>query len=231
MKKIVACIPVRGGSRRIPRKNMLVLDNETLIARKIRQLKDIAAVVVGSDDDEMLEEAARHGAFTVRRQCTNEGSDSANSMLREFANLIETHRPDIVLWCHVTSPFVSTETYRKAIEEFEKGLDGGYDSLVSVKEVREHLWCSDMRTPMYPLEQCRVRHICAGDLEPIYQQTGGIFIQPYEQMKSNGYFFGNRPRLFVMSDYESVDINTMDDWVCAKALYEYRKSNVVSSGA
>lgn len=223
---VIFCIPVRGGSRRIPRKNMLVLDGESLIARKIRQVSPLGTVVVGSDDDEMLEEAVSHGAISVRRARTDEGRDSANDMIGEFMKILSAlegeglFHPKTIVWSHVTSPFVSTETYRKALEEFEKGLDEGYDSLVGVKEVREHLWCSDMRTPMYPLEQCRVRHICAGDLEPIYQQNGALFIQRFQQMKSDKYFFGNHPRLFVMSDYESVDINTMDDWACAKALYE-----------
>ena len=74
-EKTYFLIPVRGGSRRIPRKNMLELDGETLLARKIRQCSYLGTVIVGSDDDEMLKEAERCGAMTVRRgQCSKQPS-------------------------------------------------------------------------------------------------------------------------------------------------------------
>ena len=223
--KTVFCIPVRGGSRRIPRKNLLELGGETLIHRKVRQLLPLGTVVVGSDSDEMLEEARRTGAVAVRRRCTDEGRDSANDMIHEMMGLVEPLEPKTVVWCHCTNPFVSTDTYRRAVAEFERCIGEGYDSLVSVKEVREHLWRNDMRTPMYSVEQCRIRHICAGELEPIYQQNGAIFIQPYEKMAENSYFFGEKPELFVMSEYESFDINTPEDWICCQVLYEHGKEN------
>lgn len=210
-------IPVRGGSTRIPRKNMLVLNGETLIARKIKQVSPLGKVYVGSDDDEMLEEARRHGAIAVRREMTNEGHDSANDMIKEFVGLVEPCTT--VVWSHVTNPLLSTETYKRAIDEFYKALQDGYDSLVSVHEVHGHYWNADMRTPLYNVTWCRnVRHLCANELPPLYEQTGGIFIQPYEQMKKNSYFFGERPYLFVTNDLESIDINTPEDWVCCQAL-------------
>jgi len=215
-EKIVACIPVRGGSKRIPRKNMLVLEGETLIARKIRQLKDFATVVVGSDDNEMLEEASKHGAFAVRRQCTNEGADSANSMIKEFMGLIADHNPDVVIWAHCTNPFISTSTYKKALEEFDNGLREGFDSLVSVHEIHGHYWQNN--NPLYPLDKCKIKHICANDLSPLYEQDGGIFIQPYWRMKDNNYFFGDKPKLFVVPEEEFCDVNTPKDWLIAQTL-------------
>lgn len=210
-------IPVRGGSKRIPRKNMLVLNGETLIARKIRQVSPLGKVYVGSDDDEMLDEARRHGAIAVRRKMTNEGHDSANSMIAEFTGLVEPCTT--VVWCHVTNALLSTETYKRAIDEFYKGLQNGYDSLVSVHEIHGHYWNADMRTPLYNVTWCRnVRHLCANELPPLYEQTGGIFIQPYEQIKRNNYFFGDRPWLFVEPENEFCDINTMRDWEVCKAL-------------
>ena len=198
---------------------MLVLDGETLLARKIRQVSTLGTVVVGSDDDEMLEEAVRNGAIAVRRARTNEGRDSANMMIGEFMELIEHLEPETAVWCHCTNPLVTTRTYARALESFEKGLGEGYDSLVSVHQIHGHYW--SFGKPLYDLESCRRWHICANELPPIYEQTGGIFIQRYEQMRRNTYFFGARPMLFVTNDMESIDINTPEDWVCCKALYEY----------
>ncbi len=210
-------IPVRGGSTRIPRKNMLVLDGETLIARKVRQVSPLGKVYVGSDDDEMLEEARRHGAIALQRKKTNEGCDSANDMIKEFLGLIEPC--STVVWCHVTNALLSTDTYKRAIDEFYKALQDGYDSLVSVHEIHGHFWYPDMRTPLYNATWCRnVRHLCANELPPLYEQDGGIFIQPYEQIKSNAYFFGERPFLFPIPEDEFMDINTPRDWQFCQAL-------------
>ena len=216
---VVFCIPVRGGSKRIPRKNLLVLDGETLIARKIRQLSWLGTVVVGSDDDEMLEEASRHGAIAVRRTKTNEGRDSANDMIGEFMELIEPIHPSTVVWAHCTNALLSTQTYSRALDSFWKGTEYGYDSLVSVKESKEHYW--SFGKPLYDLESCRRWHICANELAPLYFQDGGIFINWYSDMKRHHYFFGELPQLFVIPNNEFMDINTPEDWECCKALYEY----------
>ena len=214
-------IPVRGGSTRIPRKNLLVLDGETLIARKVRQLLPLGKVVVGSDDEEMLEEAGRSGAETARRTKTNEGEDSANQMIAEFLDLIEPC--DTVAWCHCTNPLISTETYRKAIETYRDRRQYDYDSLVSVHEMHEHFWYADRRTPAYNVTWCRnVRHLLAGETPPMYIQDGSIFIQPYARMKENHYFFGERPWLFKVPDEEFCDLNTPEDWEMCRALHEFR---------
>lgn len=220
--RLIFVIPVRGGSRRIPRKNMLMLGGETLIARKVRQVSTLGTVVVGSDDDDMLAEAEKAGAIAVRRAKTNEGRDSANAMWKEFMELIEPLEPTTVVWTHVTSPLTGTETYKKALEEYRLALRDGYDSLISVTAVREHFWCTDMRTPMYNVTWCKnVRHLCANELPPLYKQTGAIFIQPYKQAKQCPYFFGDRPKLFVTDYMKSFDLNTPEDWVCLQALYEF----------
>ena len=221
---IVFCIPVRGGSKRIPRKNMLELDGETLIARKIRQVSSLGSVVVGSDDEEMLAEARRHGAVTVRRQCTDEGRDTANDMWKEFMLLLAPmllgceHRTTIA-WVHTTNPLISTMTYHAALVEYEMALKTGYDSLVSVHEIRGHYWSEDGQ-PLYDVDRCRVHHQCAGELPPILEQDGGIFLQPYKQALENAYFFGQRPYLFKIPEMEFLDINTMRDYLLAKAIVE-----------
>ena len=219
MNELSFLIPVRGGSKRIPRKNMLVLDGETLIARKIRQVSPLGKVYVGSDDDEMLEEARRHGAIAVRREMTNEGHDSANDMIKEFVGLIEPC--ETVCWAHVTNALISTTTYNQAYAKYLEARKDGYDSLVSVHEIHGHYWNADMRTPLYNVTWCRnVRHLCANDLSPLFEQDGAFFFQPYEQMKRNSYFFGDRPYLFKIPEDEFLDVNVPRDVVMLKAILE-----------
>lgn len=215
---ITICIPVRGGSRRIPRKNLLTLGGESLLARKIRQTLPLGRVVVGSDDAEMLQEAERCGAETIRRKCTNEGRDSANDMIAEFMRLIPPC--ETILWAHCTNPFISTATYADALACYYLAREEGYDSLFSVRELRGHFWDSKGE-PLYDLDRCRERHICANDLDPIYEQDGGIFIQSYAQMRKNHYFFGSRPLMYTIEEAEYCDINTPLDWEICQWRFEH----------
>ena len=222
---VTFCIPVRGGSRRIPRKNLIEVDGETLLGRKVRQLSILGMVVVGSDDEEMLEEARRYGAETVRRQCTNEGPDSANAMIAEFMGLIEDYKPETVAWCHCTNPLLSSRTYARALDAYKDALRDGYDSLISVHEIHGHFWHADMRTPCYNVTWCRnVRHLLASELPALYEQDGGLFIQSYKRFVETSYFFGDRPKLFKIPDEEFLDINEPKDVKVLHALIDDEKA-------
>ena len=217
--EVTAVIVARKGSVRVPCKNMLPLGNETLISRKIRQLKacqNIDRVVFGSDSDEMLEHAAKQGAEAIRRPdfYCDEKVASANDMISNMCSLIET---DVVVWAHCTNPLLSSETYDKAVQTFFDNQTE-YDSLLSVVEFKEHLWGTDKKPLNYNPYQ--PRHVPARELPPYYMQDGGIFIQPHKQMLENKYFFGKKPFLFTIPEDEFLDINNMRDYLLAKSIIE-----------
>ena len=217
-KEITAVIVARKGSKRILSKSLLKLNNETLIERKIQQLKNsilINRIVVGSDSDEMLSIAQKAGAEIVKRPdyYCDESVATANDMIKNMCDLIST---DIVVWAHCTNPLLSSQTYDNAISVFIKNYPK-YDSLLSVTELKEHLWKDNKPLNYNPYA---AKHTPARDLPPLYMQDGGIFIQPYCQMKKNSYFFGQRPCLFKIPSEEFLDINEMKDYLLAKALLE-----------
>lgn len=217
--EVSAVIVARKGSVRVPNKNMLPLGQETLISRKIRQLKackNIDRVIFGSDSEEMLEHAKKAGAEVVRRPdfYCDERVASANDMIANMMNLIKT---DIVVWSHCTNPLLSPQTYDNAINDFFKYYPQ-FDSLLSVVEFKEHLWGTDKKPLNYNPYQSR--HTPAKELPPYYMQDGGIFIQPYEQMSKNHYFFGKKPYLFTIPEDEFLDINNMRDYLLAQLLID-----------
>lgn len=112
---------------------------------------------------------------------------------------------------------LSAQTYDNAINKFIE-LYPEYDSLLSVVELREHLWNKKEKPLNY--NPYGPRHIPARELPPYYMQDGGIFIQPYKQMKSNSYFFGKNPYLFKIPNEEFLDINDKRDYLLARAILE-----------
>lgn len=219
--EITAIIVARKGSVRIKNKSMLKLGDDTLISNKIKQLKkckNINRIVFGSDSDEMLKHAKSYGAETVKRAeyFCDERLASANDMILNMLDLIKT---DIVVWAHCTNPLLSSKTYDDAIQTYLINLNNGYDSLLSVVEFQEHLWNENKKPLNYnPYSK---RHVPAKELPKYYMQDGGIFIQPYNQMKNNSYFFGKKPYLYVIPYREFLDINTERDYIVARCLLGY----------
>lgn len=223
--EITAVVVARKGSVRIKSKSMLELGGRSLIERKILQLKatrQIHRVVFGSDCGQMRSIARAAGAEVVERGAyfCDESRASANEMIGEMMSLIRT---DVVVWAHCTNPLISAHTYDAAISAFLSNIPR-YDSLCSVVELREHLWCGDKHTPLN-YNPYASRHTPAKALPPLYMQDGGIFIQPYAQMKANSYFFGKKPYLFEIPKEEFLDINEMRDYLLARAIVEYGVAN------
>ncbi len=216
--KIAALVPVRSGSKRIPNKNLELIGDETLLGRKLRQLKScqsITDIYVGTDSDKLAAEADKYSVEVVYRDpvCCDEAQASANMMIADFVKRVSC---DIVVWVHVTNPFVGSATYDSAVKCFLMSELKGYDSLMSVKGIQEHLW-----TPNgFPLNYnpYKERHTLAKELPTYYQQTGAFFIQHHNSMKSNSYFFGKRPYMYETTELEAVDINTPYDLMLANAI-------------
>ena len=118
-----AVIPARGGSKRLPRKNVQSLFGKPLIVWSIEACLDadeVDAVFVSSDDDEILDLATRHGARTIRRPATLaddatpkiEAIRHAHTWLRDEQGL----EPDIIVSVQANSPEMSARDLDKAIE-------------------------------------------------------------------------------------------------------------------
>ena len=217
-KEVSAIIVARKGSKRIKSKSLLKLNGESLIERKIHQLqkcKNVDRIIFGSDSDEMLKLAKLAGAEVVHRpECfCNEELASANDMIKNMMDLVET---DVVIWTHCTNPLITPSTYDNAISTYFDNLDK-YDSLLSVVELKEHLWKDNKPFNYNPYAK---RHIPARELPPLYMQDGGIFIQSYANMKNNSYFFGKKPYLFIIPEKEFLDINNWKDYILAKGIIQ-----------
>ena len=223
MNEVTAIIVGRKGSQRIPNKVVQPFSDTTLLELKIKQLQScemIDRVVVGSDGSDILDIAASAGAETVVRPdyFCDETKASANEMIGNMCSLIDT---DVVVWTHCTNPLLTSETYDNFVQLFFEKEKEGYDSVLSVDEVREHLWGEDKKPLNY--DPYGERHPLAKTLPSLYKQNGGIFIQRHDNMKTNSYFFGSKPYIKVSPVEESVDINTWYDFSIAEFLYERSK--------
>lgn len=215
---VTAIVPAKGTSSRVPGKNMRDFAGRPLLQVKVEQLlacPRVDEVVVGSDDERVLELARQLGATPMLRDeyhC-DETRCPANDMLYDLARRATG---DVVLWAHCTNPLVQPKTYAAAVSAYEDGLANGYDSLMSVTKLRGHFWRGD-ETPLNftPLAN---PHPLASSLQPLFAQDGAIFIQSREQMVRLRYFYGARPLMFELDAYEGLDINWEADFRVAESL-------------
>ena len=134
--RIVCIIPARGGSKRIPRKNIMEFCGKPLIVWSIEQAKAsqyIEDVYVSSDDDEILRVSTEHGAIKIKRP-SQYAVDSALSEPVLAHALGNMDNPDIVVFLQATSPIRGAEDIDDAITQF---LMSGKDSLFSISTSQE----------------------------------------------------------------------------------------------
>ena len=120
-----------------------------------------------------------------------------------------------VLWTHVTSPFICSNTYSQVIEKYLENLCH-FDSLMTVTKIQKFIW-NDRKPVNYNrnLEKWPKTQT----IEPLWEVNSGIFLAHKSIYESNKDRIGNTPCLFELSDDRAFDIDWMTDYKIAEALY------------
>lgn len=221
MRKIVAVIPVRAGSRRLKNKNILPFGDSNLLIHKIRQLKKVEGieVVVSSDSHEMLHMADVEGVGIHLR--SRMYADEVSVPFGEVvANVCEAIEADDIMWAPCVCPLTDTGDYEDALRVYRENVPANNDSLASFESVKMFLW--DAKGPInYGLG---LKHVRSQDLPDMYRMVNGMFIAPREKMIEWKYFHGRNPYKYILDKKAAVDIDDELDLVCARAYLRSEKS-------
>ena len=213
MTSTLCVIPARGGSKGIPRKNLADCAGKPLIAWTIEQALAVGGmhVVVSTEDAEIAEVAAAHGAAVIARPPELAEDTTATEPVVEHAIAVRTaagERPDRVMLLQATSPVRRPGTLARALAELD---ESGADSLVGVVPQAPFLWwAGDPPTADYDVAARPRRQ----DLTPDrlrYRETGSLYVTRTEVYLDQHNRLGGRIHLFVMDEVEGVDIDTPHD--------------------
>ena len=227
----IAIITARGGSKRIPRKNVKPFMGKPMIAYAIAaalESKLFDEVMVSTDDAEIAETAKAHGAavpFLRSAATANDFATTAdvlNEVIAEYAKLGVAF--DEFCCIYPCVPFLTGELLREAHEDFAASAA---DSLMPVvkysfpiqRAVRRNAeGFLEYREPENKLKRSQ-------DLEPMYHDVGMFYFH-----KTASFCAKNaRMAMFEMPEERVQDIDTLDDWKMAEMKYKIlcgQKGNV-----
>lgn len=211
--KTVALIPIKMGSKRVPKKNIRQFYDGTplmhFIQRACLDSKLIDEVYVYCSD-ESVRQYVLPGAKFLKRPAELDGDDkNANDIIREFMKSVPA---DIYVNAHATSPFARPETIDDCIS---KVMSGEYDSAFCAENVKEFMWMNGKPLNFDPDHFPRTQ-----DLPPIYVETSIAYVFARETFEKYHRRVGIRPYVKEVGKIEAVDIDYPEDFEIADAIYK-----------
>jgi CMP-N,N'-diacetyllegionaminic acid synthase len=223
--KILALITARGGSKRLPGKNIRILGGKPLIVWSIEVAKnvdEICDVLVSTDDSEIADVCRVAGALVPWLRPEVLATDTAASIDVALHALewyeAENGRIDAILLLQPTSPFRTEKSVRTGINIFaEHGLP-----VLGVSPVLDHPMWTFKKDGEYlvPFLKDHGMSMRSQDLPPAYVVNGSFYLISPTDLRANRSFFGTRTMpLLIESPKEALDIDTEWDWRMAEALF------------
>lgn len=222
---ILAIIPARGGSKRLPRKNVKPLDGLPLIAWSIRAARASAAfhdVLISTDDAEIAAVAREHGGNAPWLRPPELATDTAGAVdvLIHALHAWEAERgerADAVCLLQPTSPFRRPQSLRAAVDKFT-GAQGL--SVIGVSPAATHpYWCMRMTPEGYLESFADVDGLSmrSQDLPPVYEVNGSLYLVTRDRLISAHSLY-TKPYLpaIITDPVEALDIDTPFDWAVAE---------------
>jgi len=221
MNKFLAVIPARGGSKRLPNKNILDLCGKPLIAWSIeaaKKSKYIDKVVVSSDRDKILEIAKEYGVEALKRPDFL-ATDTASSV-DVVKHVIENYPEfEYIVLLQPTSPLRNEKHIDEAIELLKKRKA---DAVISVCEVNHSPLWSNTLPKNFSMENFLkddIKNKRSQDLPKYYRLNGAIYISKTDKfLEQNTFFLDKNIFAFVMERKNSVDIDDVVDFKLAEVL-------------
>ncbi|MGF6109794.1 pseudaminic acid cytidylyltransferase [Pseudomonas frederiksbergensis] len=224
----VAIIPARGGSKRIPRKNLKPFDGVPMIARSIKTALDsgLFAQVVVSTDDEEIAELARASGAQVPFMRPAALADDFTGTAAVIAHALQALEQDFAFACclYATAPLLQTRFLQQGLNLLEQHPDKSF--AFSVCDfgfpVQRALTLDDhgALTALYPqFSQTRSQ-----DLPPAYQDAGQFYWGRSDAWLRGEVLYSTQSLPVILPRYLVQDIDTPEDWTRAEYLYAALKA-------
>lgn len=226
MNDSIAIITARGGSKRIPKKNIKEFCGKPIIAYSIEaalESKIFNEIMVSTDDQEIADIAIQYGA-KVPFLRSNETSDDFATTRDVLDEVVQTYKTklkrsfDYLCCIYPTAPFVSAKKLREAYDMLK---DSNTDQVIPVVQFsfppqRSFVIDSDGTLQYkWPENQCKRSQ----DLEPFYHDAGQFYFFDAKVFYKQKQVTELLTTPYILSDLEVQDIDNIEDWQIAEIKY------------
>lgn len=209
--KVVAFVPIKLNSSRLPHKNILDLNGKPLcyyLPSNLLKVNGIDEIYVYCSDENIMDYLP-DGVKYLKRDKYYDGDFVKGQEIYE--SFIEKIDADVYVLAHVTAPFIKADSIENALS---KVINEDYDSALSVKRVQTFTWYQSK-----PLNYSLDNIPRTQDIEPIFYETSAFFIFRKEVFTEMGKRrIGNKPYFQEVDDIEAVDIDYPDDFAFAQVI-------------
>jgi CMP-N,N'-diacetyllegionaminic acid synthase len=211
----IAIIPARGGSKGIPKKNIVDLAGRPLIAWSIEQAKSsqlVDIVFVSTDDDEIAEISQKYGAEIIKRpaQFATDSSSSEDALLHAigFIEREKKNTINIVIFLQATSPVREKDDIDNAVRKYSSE---NADSLFSCMRIEDYFIWQDEDggycSVSYDYHNRKLRQ----SIKPRYLENGSIYVFSPELIRNERNRLGGKITIYEMPFWKSFQVDDRDD--------------------
>ena len=225
-KDICFFLPTRKGSQRVKSKNTRPFAgiNGGILELKLRQLiksERLSSIVLSTNDELSMEIATQIDPSQEKIKVVQR-PDHLCLDTTVLTDLIK-YVPEIVpqkhiLWGHTTTPFVTAADYDAGIESYFSKLEEGYDSLIGVMPLQNFLL--DSQANVFNYDAGANRWPRTQDLPILYEVNHAMFITSRDIYVKDHNRVGTKPFLYEQDKIKSFDIDWVDDFLIAEAIYD-----------
>ena len=215
---VIAFIPVRGGSKSIPLKNIKPFCGKPLVCWNIEaleQCKEVDEIIVATDSDK-IEETVVSQAYKktkVYHRSAENACDTASteSVMLEYIRYTQLNEDDIFMLVQATSPLTETLHFTEALDMYSKGE---YDSILTCVRNYRFFWNEDGTSMNYDYENRPRRQNFSGML----MENGAFYINKVGNILDSGNRLSGHIGIYEMPEYTATEIDEPDDWIVLENL-------------
>jgi len=217
-KKVIALLPMKGNSQRIPKKNLKKLDGKPLyhyILKSLINSSYIKKIIINTDCKNITKNIKDN--FSEKVEINKRPKELIGDMIPMndiISYDINKIKENYFIQTHSTNPLLKTSTINKAIKSFFNNKKK-FDSLFSVNKIQTRLYFKSLK----PINHNPKKLERTQDLKPVYEENSNLYIFSKNSFKrANNNRIGLKPNLFEINKLESIDIDDYEDFILVKNL-------------
>lgn len=216
--RVIAFIPVRGGSKSIPLKNIKPLCGKPLVCWNIEALEacvQVDEIIVATDSDEIwnVVEGCGYLKTHLYRRSAENANDTASteSVMLEYIERAGLDVGDVFMLVQATSPLTQTKHFSEALNVYAKGE---YDSILTCVRNKRFFWNEDGVSMNYDYKNRPRRQNYNGML----MENGAFYVNTVGNILESGNRLSGKIGIYEMPSYTATEIDEPDDWLIIEDL-------------